>query len=178
MNMGDDEYLRVVESGHNRQLLPRDIIALGAFLAAILWALLCPAAEPVRIYAVQVHWLNSPTLTAQAPVVDKWTFAGQFKMRHLREELAAHQTDDLAWNVKAQIKGVLAKLVLFETDLLDEIENGNLESITDLHSFGCTVNYRTPVLTVDVPVKVGKVPGTVRIVVERGVDGILVDVKP
>lgn len=136
----------------------------------LLLAATAQAAEPIRLYSVSIAWQAGPTLTTQAPITDRWTFAGDFKIRHLKAELDAHAGDTLAWNVRTQLLQVAAKLGEWEGDLMDDVEL--VTAITGLESYNVAINYAAPVLTMDVPVKLGKESKTVRITVERLKDGL------
>jgi hypothetical protein len=132
--------------------------------------------EPMRLYRVEIHWQSGPTLTAQPTVTDKWTFAGTLRMRHLKAELESRITEELAWNLRTQVKSIVAKLAEFEANTFDPVQDAEMTTaINDLESFGVTINYRAPTLTMDFPVKLGKLSPLVRITVERLPDAIKVE---
>jgi hypothetical protein len=132
--------------------------------------------EPMRLYRVEIHWQGGPTLTAQPTVIDKWTFAGTLRMRHLKAELEPRITEELAWNLRTQVKSIVAKLAEFEANTFDPVQDAEMTTaINDLESFGVTINYRAPTLTMDFPVKLGKLSPLVRITVERLPDAIKVE---
>lgn len=132
------------------------------------------AAEPVRLYAVSITWHAGPTLTSQPEITDRLPlFVGNFKMRHLQEKLTSHAKDNLAWNVRTQLQQVSAKLAEFPTDLMDEIENET--GFTGRLDRGVAIEYHSQVLTLDLPVKIGKERRTVRVRIERLADGELVE---
>jgi hypothetical protein len=134
------------------------------------------AEEPIRLYAVQIAWQGGPTLTQQVPVVDKLPlFAGPFRTPHLRRFLEARKADTFAWNVRTQLVQLEWKLAEFEANTFDPLEDAeNTSAINDLESFGVLINYKRPVLTLDVPMKLGKETPVVRVTIERLPDAIKV----
>lgn len=131
------------------------------------------AAEPVRLYAVSITWHAGPTLTSQPEITDRLpVFVGQFQTRHLAEKLAAHPKDSLAWNIRTQVNQVAAKLAEFP-DLMDEVENE--AGFTGRLDRGVAIEYHAQILTLDLPVKIGKERRTVRVRIERLADGELVE---
>jgi hypothetical protein len=130
------------------------------------------AAEPVRLYAVSITWHAGPTLTIQPEITDRLpVFVGQFKTRHLAEKLAAYPKDSLAWNIRTQVNQVAAKLAEFP-DLMTEIENE--AGFTGRLDRGVAIEYHSQVLTLEVPVKIGKERRTVRVKIEKLADGELI----
>jgi hypothetical protein len=131
------------------------------------------AAEPVRLHTVSITWHAGPTLTSQPEITDRLpVFVGQFEMRHLIEKLAAYPKDSLAWNLRTQVNQVAAKLAEFP-DLMDEIENE--AGFTGRLDRGVAIDYHAQVLTLEVPVKIGKERRTVRVRIEKLADGELVE---
>lgn len=129
---------------------------------------------PIPLHSVSIAWQSGPTLTQLAPIVDRWTFAGELRVRHLKAMLDEHANDVLAWNLRTQVVQVASKLGEWtDSDPIADAEQS--ASISDLESFGVVINYQSPVLTLDVPVKIGGAAKTVRITIERLADAIRVE---
>jgi hypothetical protein len=139
--------------------------------------------EPMRLYRVEIHWQSGPTLTAQPSIIDKWTFAGNLKTRHVRAMLGEHATDTLAWNVRTQLTQVVAKLIEFESNTFDPLEDAEKSrSISGLESFGVLINSQQVIvgegiervaMTMDFTLKLGKTSPVVRMTIERQADAVL-----
>jgi hypothetical protein len=143
------------------------------FLLILLLSSWAQAAEPIRLYTVAIAWQGGPTLTQQVSPVDRFTFAGPLRMKHLKAELELRITEELAWNIRTQVKSIVAKLAEFEANTFDPLQDAEMTTaINDLESFGAVINYRAPTLTLDFPVKIGKLAPIVRVTVERLPDAI------